>query len=165
MKGSAFMSQNTNLLPLLFTKGLHMNSLFPLQCHCGMIRMDSPPPDFNINLEACTYTVYWFGLCAWYFFIALIYFVIVETSQATQRGIIKYYYNCSTNDSMKDYQRQRRSRTYVLKGISSVTVTARANIKCCILGIYWHFVCFLIKMLSCVSFDRQAWMCCFGAFY
>lgn len=69
-----------------------------------------------------------------------------------QSRIIKYYYNYSTNDPMKDYQKQGRSRVYALKRISSVTVTARANTKHCILGI--HYIIF-IKMLSCILSDKQ----------
>lgn len=45
----------------------------------------------------------------------LIYFFIVETSKATLKGIIKYYYNYTTNDSGKDYQSQGRSRTHTFR--------------------------------------------------
>ncbi len=138
--------------------------LFLLQWHCRMMRMDFSP-DLNVDMEACTYTVYCFGFCAWCFFLhscIYLFIFIVETSQAMQSGIIKYYYNYSTNDSMKDYHRQGRCRTAALKGISSVTVTSRANNKRFILGTHWNF---LIKILSCILFDKQSRMCCFGAFY
>lgn len=78
-----------------------------------------------------------------------------------QSGIIKYYYNYSVKDSMKDYKSQGRSGTNALKGISPVIVTAHANNKH-ILNIHWNF---LIKIHSCILFDKQTWMCCFGAFY
>lgn len=95
-----------------------------------------------------------------------VYFVIIETSQATQGGITKYYYKCGTNDTMRDYQRQRRSRKDAFKGISSVTVTARANNLCCILGIYWLFIIIYWKkkdaLVLYVTFDQPAMWCCFS---
>lgn len=102
-------------------------------------------PDFNRNAKACyTYTV---DLCLCFSFSHPYFIIITETSQAMQYGIIKYYYI----SSMKDYQRQGRSRTNALKTISSVTVTAHVNNNCCLLSILCKFY---IKTKYCLTNTR-----------
>lgn len=74
----------------------------------------------------------------------LIYFFIVETSKATLKGIIKYYYNYTTNDSGKDYQSQGRSRTHTFrKDFFRVHVCKPETL----------FFFFQIQML-CIMFDK-----------